>query len=92
MMATKKVVACIDASPYAQATCDAAIWATQKLQAPLALLHVLDKAVHHAAADLSGSIGLGSQEALLQQLAEHFVNVKLYVTNENGAKLIANFI
>lgn len=70
MMATKKVIACIDASPYAQATCDAAIWATQKLQAPLALLHVLDKAVHHAAADLSGSIGLGSQEALLQQLAD----------------------
>lgn len=67
---TKKIIACIDASPYAQATCDAAIWATQKLQAPLAVMHVLDRAVHHTAADLSGSIGLGSQEALLQQLAD----------------------
>ncbi|WP_423187252.1 universal stress protein [Alishewanella sp. d11] len=64
------VVACIDASPYAQAVADYAVWAAQQLLAPLALLHAIDKAQHTHTPDLSGSIGLGSQELLLQQLAE----------------------
>lgn len=64
------IVACIDPSPYAAAVCDYAVWATQQLQAPLVLLHVLDKAQHTHTPDLSGSIGLGSQEMLLQQLVE----------------------
>jgi nucleotide-binding universal stress UspA family protein len=66
----KKVMACIDASPYAQAVCDYAVWAAKKLDAPMSLVHVLDKAQHTQTPDLSGSIGLGSQELLLQQLAE----------------------
>uniref|UniRef100_A0A486XRQ6 Universal stress protein UspA and related nucleotide-binding proteins n=1 Tax=Rheinheimera sp. BAL341 TaxID=1708203 RepID=A0A486XRQ6_9GAMM len=60
----------IDASCYAQAVCDYALWAANRLAAPLSLLHVLDKAQHTHTPDLSGSIGLGSQELLLQQLAE----------------------
>jgi nucleotide-binding universal stress UspA family protein len=42
----KKVMACIDASPYAQAVCDYAVWAAKKLDAPMSLVHVLDKAQH----------------------------------------------
>lgn len=67
---TTKVLACIDASLYAEAVCDYAVWAAKKLDAALSLLHVLDKAQHTHTPDLSGSIGLGSQELLLQQLAE----------------------
>lgn len=65
----KKVMACIDASPYAEATCDYAVWAAGKLAAPMSVVHVLGKQ-SNAVTDLSGSIGLGAQEALLQQLAE----------------------
>ena len=67
---TTQVLACIDASPYAQAVCDFAVWAAKQLNTPVALVHVLDKALHTQTPDLSGSIGLGSQELLLQQLAE----------------------
>ena len=67
---TTQVLACIDASPYAQAVCDYAVWAAKQLSTPVTLVHVLDKALHTQTPDLSGSIGLGSQELLLQQLAE----------------------
>ncbi|MBZ9612923.1 universal stress protein [Rheinheimera maricola] len=67
---TTKVLACIDASLYAEAVCDYAVWSANKLDVELSLLHVLDKAQHTHTPDLSGSIGLGSQELLLQQLAE----------------------
>jgi nucleotide-binding universal stress UspA family protein len=67
---TKKVLACIDASPYAEAVCDYAVWAAKKLDVAMSVVHVLDKAQHTQTPDLSGSIGLGSQELLLQQLAE----------------------
>lgn len=65
-----KVIACIDPSPYAEAVCDYAVWAAIQLQAPLTVLHAIDKTQHTQTPDLSGSIGLGSQEVLLQQLAE----------------------
>ena len=66
----KKVMACIDASPYAEAVCDYSVWAANRLSAPLSMLHILDKAQHTNTPDLSGTIGLGSQEILLEQLAE----------------------
>lgn len=67
---SRKVLACIDASPYAQAVCDYAAWAAKKLNVAMSVIHVLDKANNNVQTDLSGSIGLGSQEALLAQLAE----------------------
>lgn len=67
---SRKVLACIDASPYAEAVCDYAAWAAKKLDVALSVIHVLDKSAKAATTDLSGSIGLGTQEALLAQLAE----------------------
>ena len=67
---SKKVLACIDASPYAEAVCDYAAWAAKRLNVAMSVIHVLDKAAKAVTTDLSGSIGLGSQEALLAQLAE----------------------
>ncbi|CAM3934412.1 universal stress protein [Rheinheimera salexigens] len=67
---SRKVLACIDASPYAQAVCDYAAWAAKKLNVAMSVIHVLDKSAKPTTTDLSGSIGLGSQETLLAQLAE----------------------
>lgn len=63
------VMACIDGSRASEAVCDYAAWAALRLTAPLTFLHVLDRAVYASAANLSGSIGLGAQETLLEQLA-----------------------
>lgn len=67
---SRKVLACIDASPYAEAVCDYAAWAAKRLNVAMSVIHVLDKAAKAVTTDLSGSIGLGSQETLLAQLAE----------------------
>jgi nucleotide-binding universal stress UspA family protein len=64
------VIACIDGvGERAAGICDAASWASLRLDAPLKLLHVLDRNQYPAGQDLSGSIGLGSREALLEELA-----------------------
>lgn len=68
-----KILACIDGSITTTAVCQAAAWASQRLSAPLDLLHVLDKTEYPTAENsknLSGNIGLGSRENLLQELVE----------------------
>ncbi len=68
-----KIIACIDGSDAAVAVCDAAAWASQRLKAPLDLLHVLDKSEYLKKGEgqnLSGNIGLGSREHLLAELVE----------------------
>lgn len=65
-----KIIACIDGSPSAPAVCDIAAWSSQRLETSVELLHVLEKQEAAATDDLSGSIGLGSREALLEELAE----------------------
>ncbi|GAB1262980.1 universal stress protein [Aurantivibrio plasticivorans] len=64
------VVACIDGSPSALGVCDAAAWASTRLDAPLTLLHVLEKSSTPDQDNLSGAIGLGSREHLLSELTE----------------------
>jgi nucleotide-binding universal stress UspA family protein len=66
-----KVLACLDHSSYVTAVCDYASWAALQLKAPLEFIHVLDRHPEVAPRiDLTGSIGLGSQEHLLEDLAE----------------------
>jgi nucleotide-binding universal stress UspA family protein len=62
------VVACIDGSEAALAVCDYAAWASQRMAAPLMLLHVLDEEKYPARTDMTGSIGLGSREQLQEEL------------------------
>ena len=64
------VMACIDGSPSATAVCDYAAWASLRLDCPLAFLHVLDENRYPTNSNLSGNIGLGSREHLLEELAE----------------------
>lgn len=68
-MSSKNITACIDASRAATAVCDAAAWAAGRLDAPIHFLHVLDRGTLPTESDLSGSIGLGSREQLLDRLA-----------------------
>lgn len=68
-MKSPLVLACIDGSTYAQAVCDAAVWSAQRMYAPLTFLHLLAKEQGLPPADLSGSIGLGAHESLLEELA-----------------------
>jgi nucleotide-binding universal stress UspA family protein len=64
------VIACIDGSRITLAVCDYAAWVSRRLGAPLNFLHVLGRSEYPIPADLSGNIGLGSREHLLQELAE----------------------
>lgn len=65
---TKNIIACIDGSASAPAVCDWATWASVQLKAPLTLLHTLDKPTRAEHTDLSGAIGLGAREDLLEEL------------------------
>jgi nucleotide-binding universal stress UspA family protein len=65
-----QVVACIDGSPISLPVCDYAAWASRRMSAPLEFLHVLAHVDAPAALDLSGNIGLGTQDILLAELAE----------------------
>lgn len=67
-MTKHRITACIDGSAISNAVCDSAAWASQVLQAPLTFLHVLEKSCTPAQDDLSGAIGLGSREHLLNEL------------------------
>ncbi|WP_232081168.1 universal stress protein [Variovorax sp. WDL1] len=64
-----KVIACVDGAACTMAVSDYAAWAARRLEIPLEFLHVLDRHPERApVADLSGSIGLGAQESLLEEL------------------------
>lgn len=66
-----KVLACVDRSPCADHVTDCAAWAARRLDAPLELLHVIDRHPEVGAGDdHSGSIGFNAQELLLTELAE----------------------
>ncbi|GAB4362347.1 MAG: universal stress protein [Methylohalobius crimeensis] len=71
MQCTETVVlACIDGSAFTPAVCDYAAWIAQRVEVPLKLLHNLERRDTADRADLSGAIGLGSQEHLLEELTE----------------------
>ncbi|MBN9373541.1 MULTISPECIES: universal stress protein [unclassified Hydrogenophaga] len=65
------MLACVDQSAYGQSVSDAATWAARRLQAPMELLHVIDRHPRLASGqDHSGAIGLDAQESLLKQLSD----------------------
>lgn len=64
-----KVIACIDDSQYSESVCDYAAWSAQRMGSPLSFIHVLDEPKIDKTQNLSGAIGFGSQEALLEELA-----------------------
>lgn len=67
---SQNVLACIDDSKLTDAVCDYSAWIAQKIDAPLELLHTINHQKPAEKNDLSGNIGLGSQEHLLKELTE----------------------
>ncbi len=65
------VLACIDASSYADSVCDLAAWGAMRLNLPVELLHVVQRKDAVAArGDLSGAIGLGVKSSLMEELVQ----------------------
>jgi len=64
------VLSCIDGASYTEAVCDYSNWIANTIQAPLKLLHTIEHRDTPAVADLSGAIGLGASEDLLNELTE----------------------
>lgn len=62
------ITACIDGSGMTGAICDAAVWLSQRLNTAMRLVHVIEKSPSPVLEDLSGTIGLGSREQLLEEL------------------------
>jgi nucleotide-binding universal stress UspA family protein len=62
------ITACIDGSKISAYVCDAAAWVSLALDAPVKLLHVLERTTIPVNDNLSGAIGLGSREHLLAEM------------------------
>lgn len=80
------VIACIDGASYTESVCNYAIWAAKRLNAPLEFLHALVRD-DDAKLDASGSIGLGAQEALLQELSD-LDERRSIIAREHGQQLL----
>ena len=71
MKTAKKILACVDQSPYADYVADYAAWAAAMFSLPVELLHIIDRHQETATSDdHSGAIGFDAQETLLNRLAE----------------------
>lgn len=80
----KKILACVDRSHFADHVADYAIWAAQRLKAPLKFLHVIDRHPEIGSGeDHSGAIGFNAQEALLTKLSEEDAR-KAKAAHESG--------
>ena len=67
----RKVLACVDQSHFADTVADYAAWAARRLDAPLELLHVIDRHLEQGSGeDHSGAIGFNAQEHLLHDLSD----------------------
>ena len=67
----KAILACVDGSTYNDSVCAIAGWASQRLDAPVQVLHVQPPRSSHATpTNYSGAIGLGEKSALLEKLTK----------------------
>lgn len=71
MIFENKVLACVDQSRFADDVADYAAWAAQRMDAPLELLHVIDRHLEQGSGrDHSGAIGFDAQDHLLAELSQ----------------------
>ncbi len=70
MIFENRVLACVDQSHFADYVADYAAWAAKRMEAPLELLHTIERHPELGnGKDHSGAIGIDSQETLLTELA-----------------------
>lgn len=83
------VFACIDGLASTAAVMGGAVWAAQRLGAPLDFLHVLERMPDRAApSDYSGTIGVDAQESLLHELSDLDAR-RSKLAQEAGRQLLA---
>lgn len=69
--ADNSILACVDGSIYTDSVCAHAGWVSQRLHAPVRVLHVQTPRTNSApAVDLSGTIGMEEGNALLEKLTQ----------------------
>lgn len=85
-MENKYVLSCINGYSPSQSVIEYGCWVAKLMSKKLKLFHTIDHQNHSNPADLSGSIGLGSREEMLQEMValEHEQNKLL----QKKAKLI----
>ncbi|MGJ3351762.1 universal stress protein [Morganella sp. Je.2.23] len=64
------VTGCVDGSVSTRAVCEYAAWAARTLHSQLALLHVIEKDSIPVVSDLTGILGIDSQQLLTDELVE----------------------
>lgn len=85
-----KILACIDASSYAESVCDLTAWVANRLGWDVELLHVLQrKSAVTMRQDLSGAIGLGVKSELLEELTR-IEESHAKLAKEGGRALLAS--
>lgn len=67
---TPYVLSVIDSSPYSESVCDYSNWIAKTVGAPLKFIQTIEHRNVLPVADLSGAIGLGASEGLLNELTE----------------------
>ena len=82
------VVACVDGSKYTDDVSDYAAWASQRIGVPLKLLHNVEYR-DISPMDLSGSIGFGAQEHLLNELVT-LEEQRSKIVLEEGKKMLSH--
>lgn len=85
----EKILACVDGTPLAEVVTDYASWAACRLDAPLELLHVLERHVElPGKQDHSGAIGLDAQDRLMDQLTREDAE-RTRLAREQGRALLS---
>jgi nucleotide-binding universal stress UspA family protein len=69
-MENKSVLCCINGFKPSEAVIDYGSWLSKSSKTPLKLFYAIDKLHHETDADLSGSIGLGAREDLLEEFVK----------------------
>lgn len=82
------VLAAIDSSQFSEGVCDYAAWAAKALEAPLSLMYVVDNHPQISEPDLSGNLGLGTREHLLEKLS-NIEEQHAKVSREQGRLMLA---
>lgn len=82
-----QIVTCIDGSSISEDVCRAAAWVSQRVQAPLTLLHILEKETTQKES-LSGNLVFGAREQLLKQMTD-LDEARAKLAKEHGKELLA---
>ncbi|MDP2153013.1 MAG: universal stress protein [Methylotenera sp.] len=79
-----KVLACLDQSHFADYVTDYATWAARRMDAPLELLHIIDRHPEVATDnDHSGAIGINAEQNLLTKLSDQD-ELRIKAARESG--------